>query len=285
MGVPDLRPADALCGLRLGVSVSDSTDLARLGLTSRHVELALAEIARSVLLGRGGLVYGGRATPSGFTQFLIHEVNNYGSHPEALTLCLAAPEHQKLSVEELDSLDCDLGIRGKLICLDPAGNVIDNGALPQAPEVRGSMNGRSDHQASYSAMRRYIGKTSDARVILGGQLKGFKGAMPGIIEEAIYTVEAKQPLFVIAGFGGAAALVAQTLGIDDLDWAPNEFPERPDDHRIDESLCRLQAAAHESQWSSKNCGLNKTEMHQLAASYRPKEIASLIANGLANIHA
>lgn len=282
MAVSALLPADALCGLRLGVSISDSADLGALGLLPRHAELALAEIARAVLNGRGGLVYGGRIKPSGFTQFLMHEVERYGSHPDALTLCLAEPEHRMLSCDEMRTLAQSLGPHGRVACLDAGGNEIDPGAAPNGSEPTAELNGHHDRQ-SYSAMRRHITDISHARVLIGGRLAGFKGDIPGIIEEAVYAVEAGQPLYVVAGFGGAAALVAQALDIDDLDWAADGFPKRPHDDRIDESLERLRSTAQRTGWRAASCGFDDSELHQLSASSRPSQIASLVANGLARM--
>ena len=124
--ISGLDPPDTLRGIRLGVSVSDSADLAMLGLAPRHAELAMGEIARAVLVAGGSLVYGGRVKPSGFTQFLMHEVRRYGRDAASLTLCLAAPEHQRLSRAELDALDRDLGTKGRVVCLDEDGGVIQD---------------------------------------------------------------------------------------------------------------------------------------------------------------
>ena len=274
-----LCPADALRKTRLGVSVSDSADLGRLGLLPRHAQLAIAEIARAVLVGGGSLVYGGRIKPSGFTQFLMHEVRRYGKRAGSLTLCLAAPEHRKLSRDELDTLDRDLGTMGRVVCLDEAGRPVADILKTKAPHPEPPLDPPS-RQASYTSLRRYLGEVSNARVILGGLLEDFQGAVPGIIEEAIASVRATQPLYVAAGFGGAAALVAQALEIDDLGWAPKGFPARPKDGRIDASVCELKSAATSSPWSIDSCGLTDKERHQLSASHRPREIASLLVRGL-----
>ena len=283
MAAVKLLPADALDGIRLGVSVSDSADLATLGLSPRHAELAVAEIARAVLVGGGTLVYGGRVKPSGFTQFLMHEVRRYGRSAEALTLCLAAPEHRRLSRTELDDMDRELGTKGTVVCLDETGAEIED-FLSSAPSEPQPVTDSCMMQASYGSLRRYLGAITDARVILGGHLCDFQGAMPGVIEEAIVAVQAGQPLYVASGFGGAAALAAQALGIDDLAWAPEGFPSRPKDDRIDESLRYLRSAARGGRWSAKSCGLDDIQLRQLAASYRPGEIASLVVNGLARLH-
>jgi hypothetical protein len=52
-----LLPPDALARVRVGISISDSSDLARLGLTDTHLRLALGEVARAVLVGGGKLAY------------------------------------------------------------------------------------------------------------------------------------------------------------------------------------------------------------------------------------
>ena len=275
----ELFPRDALHGIRVGISVSDSDDLGRLGLSQAHAEIAVGEIARAVLVAGGRLVYGGRVRPSGFTQYLMHEVRRYGRDSEALTLCLAAPEHRKLSQHELDAIDREFGIKGRIVCLDESGREIE-GILGSKAEDPDPVPVAEVAQA-YSSMRRYMGTITDARVLIGGALSDFAGAMPGIIEEAIVAVEACQPIYVSAGFGGASALVAQRLQIDDLSWAPADFPTRPEDERIDRAVNRLDTAAALSGWSLSICGLDTRDLEQLAVSHRAGEIASLVVGGLA----
>ena len=210
------------------------------------------------------------------------EVERYGSHADALTLCLAEPEHRMLSCDELRTLDQSLGPHGRVVCLDPGGNEVDPGTMPNGSEPNAELNGHSD-QRSFSAMRRRIANISHASILIGGRLTGFEGATPGIIEEAIYAVEANKPLFAVAGFGGAAALVAQALDIDDLGWAADNFPKRPHDHRIDESLDRLRSTARSTGWSPVSCGLDESALRHLSASSSPSQIASLVVNGLAQM--
>lgn len=280
--VTKLNSTNILDGIRLGISVSDSADLARLGLLPRHAELAVGEIARAVLIGGGSLVYGGRIKPSGFTQYLMHEVHRYGRSPNSLTLCLAAPEHQKLSYSELYKFDRNMNTNISIIYLDKDGNEIKDIFLSKAKMP----DPITDNQAkiiSYSSLRNFLGKVTDARVIVGGQLEGYQGKMPGIIEEAIISIQTDQPLYVVAGFGGASALVAQALKIDDLSWAPAGFPTRPKDERIETSIHQLKSQISVDTWTAKRCGLNQKQLHQLSASHRPREIASLLVKGLSHL--
>ena len=41
-----------------------------------------------------------------------------------------------------------------------------------------------------------------ARIVLGGRVAGYKGRMPGIAEEALLSLQAQQPVFLLGGFGG-----------------------------------------------------------------------------------
>src|SRR6266436_8912151 len=91
-----LLPSNALTNVRLGISVSDSPDLARLGLLETHFRLALGEMGRCVLLASGRLVYGGHLDPSGYTAFLARELERYAQRDRPLLLCLSWSEHRKL---------------------------------------------------------------------------------------------------------------------------------------------------------------------------------------------
>jgi hypothetical protein len=50
-----------------------------------------------------------------------------------------------------------------------------------------------------------------ARILLGGKLATYSGFMPGIFEEALMTFENQKPLYLLGGFGGAAAVLADAI--------------------------------------------------------------------------
>ena len=84
-----------------------------------------------------------------------------------------------------------------------------------------------------SAMREQQTADIDARIVLGGKVgptttatpdggkkvNWYMGRIPGVIEEAILTLQAKRPTYLCGGFGGAAALVAKLLEGE----VPHEF--------------------------------------------------------------
>jgi hypothetical protein len=54
-----------------------------------------------------------------------------------------------------------------------------------------------------------------ARVIVGGHLgatgNGYLGRMPGVLEEALLSIRADRPVYIIGAFGGCARLVLDAL--------------------------------------------------------------------------
>lgn len=267
---PSLAQRDAAAGVRVGISVSDSTDLERMGLSARHCDLAVAELARAVLIAGGALVYGGRIQPKGFTQVLMEEVNKFAGRLDALTICLAASEHRTLSDEALGRFRKGLGLTARVVCLDEVGEVVDGGnRRPDTSEA--------DRSRGLTAMRRYVTAITDARVIVGGKLIGYQGTMPGVVEEAILSIRSQQPLFVAGGFGGASLAVARVMGLEPVNWAPATLPARDDRSSI--ALERLATAIKE--FPPVSTGLTKMQEEQLASTHRPGDIASLVVQGLA----
>lgn len=273
---PRIVERDALNGVNVAISVSDSADLPRLGLTPEHCNLAVAEIARAVLLAGGNITYGGRLRPEGFTQLLIDEVRRFGDGRHALTICVPESEYKDIDTSELKRIDSRLGTSARLRLLDRDGNVV---ALRDVSTPTG---GASEASAGLSAMRKYITKNTDARVLIGGQLWNFKGSVPGILEEASLSLEAEQPLYVAGGYGGAAAAAAQSIGRDSFSWSPKDFPRGGHDSVVQGVLEGLSKAARTQEVED---GLNAAERRQLASTHRAGDIATLIVQGLSRIGA
>ena len=67
-------------------------------------------------------------------------------------------------------------------------------------------------------MRIVMQKETQARIVLGGKVDGYKGRMPGIAEEALLSLQSHQPIFLLGGFGGCTRDIAETIGLADP-WA------------------------------------------------------------------
>lgn len=274
MSDPTLVSSNALNGIRVALSVSDSADLEKLGLTEAHLDLVVAEVARAVLLAGGIVVYGGRLRPAGFTQVIMDEVRRYSDGRHAFELYVPEPEHRELLVEQRRVIDSRMGTSGKVTFLTRYGgawSISEVGASdPTDLEF-------SDAEA-LSAMRRKISQVADARIVVGGKLSHYAGMEPGVIEEARLTLQSSKLIYVSGGFGGAAAAIAQILRFDDFEWAPHQFPQDRDSPAVSDALIRLVDAYRGTDSLD---GLTPSERRTLAVSHRPGDIASLAVRGIA----
>lgn len=275
MSEKSLLPPNALTNIRLGISVSESPDLARLGLLETHFRLALGEIARCVVVSGGLLAYGGHLQPGGYTPFLVHELERYSRRDRPLRICLAWSEHRKMALSALDAEKHSLGLYGEIVCLDPSGNVIDARDEAPLPQVDAETT-----QQSLTGLRQYMTRETHGRVLIGGKRDGFQGDMPGLLEEALLTFECGRPVYLAGGFGGVTWDIARELGVDKGDWFPKLPDTQASDERLLRGMSRLVGAAKATQTESLNNGLTEEENRRLATCHRPSEIAALVSLGL-----
>lgn len=270
---------DALAGLTLGISVSQSDDLCRLGLLEIHFRLALGELARLVVIAGGNLAYGGHLQPYGYTAFLMRELERYSRRDRPLRIFLAWSEHRKMALSTLGDNRRNLGLYGEITCLDLEGQVVDPTAgrdeiPPPAPSAE-------ETQKSLSGLRLYMAENTHARILIGGKRRDFQGQMPGLLEEAIFSLERGHPLYLAGGFGGMTLEIARALGIARADWPPaHERDDRLDD-RVASGLSRVSELAAATERKSIDNGLTEAENRALSMTYRPSEIAALVGLGLA----
>lgn len=200
----------------IAISISESPDMAVLGLSEEHLHDAMAEVARYMLAMGARLVYGGDLRPEGFTELLFELVARHrrdadlGDERVGVRNFLAWPVHISLPPEEVKHLSDALSGVAELVYLTVDGNVIP-------PDDRQQLTPRPATEDEWTdgltAMRRVITEISNARIVLGGKVEGFKGKMPGVAEETLAALHAGQPLFLLGGFGGCARDIAEDLGL------------------------------------------------------------------------
>lgn len=209
----------------IAVSTSESPDMPGLGLQPEHLRDAMTEIARHTLALGAKLVYGGDLRTGGFSGLLFELAARYRrdtSNPRKLgvTNYLAWPVHIQKKAEQLEHEAADLAGTAELRLLTMDG---ENIGLKERQKLETREPTEAEWATGLSAMRHKMLAETHARIILGGRVDKFKGDMPGIAEEALYSLEAKQPLYVMGGFGGCARDVAEAIGV----LEPNEVREWP----------------------------------------------------------
>lgn len=199
----------------IAVSISESPDMDTLGLGKEHLDDAMAEIARHLLAMGAQLLYGGDLRPKGFTELLFELVARHrrdadvGDERVGVTNVLAWPVHLSLPADTVNQLAADLRGAAELVCLALDGRVMtteERLVLIPRPAVA------DEWAEGLTTMRRRMTEISDARIVLGGRVEGFKGRMPGVGEEALIALGMGRPLYVLGGFGGCARDIVDRLG-------------------------------------------------------------------------
>ena len=256
----------------VGISVSESPDMQALGLSDGHLRDAMAEIALQVLASGTSLACGGDLRQHGFTEVLAELVGRYRNHPRhggtiVVTDYLAWPVHIRMTPSELAAFSAEHEPAARLVFLGPDGARL---AREQRLKLPVHEPNEDEWTKGLTAMHTVMRNDIQARVVLGGRVEGYKGAMPGIAEETCLSLEADQPVFVLGGFGGCARDIAETVGLAERwagsrgDWTGRECfrTYSPDDLRN---------------------GLSREENVVLARTPHIQEAVTLVSRGLRRI--
>lgn len=207
---------EALSQYAIAISTSESSDMESLGLSNEHLRDAMAEIARHLLALGARLVYGGDLREHGFSKLLFELVARYGRDADEgdsrsnVANYLAWPVHIRMPMADLAKFNAELEGSAELIL------VALNGTLLSFDERQGMAQSQATDRewaAGLTAMRHATRNLTHARIVLGGRVEQYKGVMPGIAEEALLSLQAQQPLYLMGGFGGCARDIAETLGL------------------------------------------------------------------------
>ena len=213
-------------------SVSESPDMARLGLGELHLKNALADLAIFMLAEGTDLAYGGDLRQYGFTQLLFQLARRYarGDEGDAARIVnyLAWPVHIRIPFENLEETTRELSGAGRLALLG-----IDGSSMSMESRRTATTTDPTDDQwcEGLTAMRRVMREHTRLRILLGGRVEGYKGVMPGIAEEALLSLSSGQALFLVGSFGGCTHDIAATLGL--VDPYPRSCPAWAGRHQFE----------------------------------------------------
>ena len=251
----------------IAISISESPDMAALGLGESHLRDALAELATYLLASGACLAYGGDLRRQGFTDLLFELVMRYtgqGENGVRVTDYLAWPVHVGMSGDELRALSARVSGFASLALMDPEGRRMSMEGRLQLPSRRPE---EDEWASGLTSMRHAMREDTDVRIALGGRIEGYRGDMPGIAEEALLSLKAGQPLFLVGGFGGCARDIAETMGLaeawsnDRADWRGRQLFE----------CCGPESLRN---------GLTLDENRLLARSQHLDQIVSLVLRGI-----
>ncbi len=293
--------------LIVALSSSPAEDIAHFGLRPFHLEAALIEVSRYLLISGVRLAYGGHLGSDGYTvrladllrdpvvehlrggttdpgDVIVPQLVNYLPWPSFETVHAQArlgPLVEVLPCQRPSRVDEGLDI----LFTDPVRYEVPvDSAIRRFAWARG-----------LTEMRARQVSEVNARVVLGGRIgspsDGYRGQMPGVLEEILLSVEARQPVFLIGAYGGCARLVCEAIEgrrPAALTW---------DYHRavpFTEELRALYATMgatwkdydyifqriHDGGFDGLSNGLQPEENRELAVTRSPERIVELILTGL-----
>lgn len=258
----------------VAISISESADMMAFGLAAEHLRDAMTEVARHLLAMGARLVYGGDLRAHGFTELLFELVARHrrdadvGDARPAIVSYLAWPVHSGKPAQEIQTLAQDLKGLAELHCLGQQGQELALDAL--SPVATSQLPTGEQWAVGLNALRRVLTDASDARIVLGGPVSGFKGRMPGIAEEALCSLSAGQPLYLLGGFGGCARDIAEELHLVAQRPAPGHpWPGREQFSGMDATALRN--------------GLSTSENETLARTVHVDEAVALMLRGLLRV--
>lgn len=226
-------PTTRLEGLPVGLSVGNSPDLGRFGMSDLHLNEAAVSFARYLLACGADLVYGGKvelvkrpdgSDPPNFLDILLDLVRAHNK----LTIGTSKPRVRLRNyIAEAFGGTVSAKFRAKW------KNVIDIQVVPSdvaLPDPAGEAEKRYYTARSLTAMRQEITCTTRARVLLAGKPFWFEGKYPGLVEEAYLAMQGTnpQPVYLIGAFGGAARAVINAVRGKDTPVLSREKQELAD---------------------------------------------------------
>lgn len=207
-------PEPPLSGMTVAYSLSGAEELPRFdqaiskgtGLTDRHLQDVLNSIVVATVHSGSRIAYGGDFRLAGFSQILsdlLRSRRRLGSDASTQLLCYLRPYRQDPFTTEAK----------REIEYSPV-------PVPMPAGVPGNADDEVQSNAWHLALRELMARSTEARILLGGKTTprstaapdGYRGAWPGVVEEAYRTLAREGGLFVIGGFGGAAGSIARMLG-------------------------------------------------------------------------
>ena len=291
--------------LVVALSVSEASDLNRFGLRKAHFDAIFLELSRYLLLAGIRLAYGGHLKADGYTWKLVDLLRDpIVEHLRGEAMGGAAPPQElityipwpmPIAVQDEARLGPLVEVRR---CERPADvdETLDTTFVlsPMEDIPVDTPNRRFGWSRGLTSMRERQTSEVAARGIIGGRFSpGFKGRVPGILEEALLSIRAERPVYLIGAFGGCARLVVDALeGVKrpELTWAYQGAAAHSEELRrlyqergqtweeyeeIEAFLCNLGIAGLKN-------GLTVEENRALASTRSAERIIALVLRGIQN---
>jgi hypothetical protein len=216
-----------LAGMIVNLSISESNDSADRGFPPAQVNHVTLQVV-SALFGQGAsLIFGHDWREDGVME-AVHEFAQQVQPPIALTAeqsqwssqpplwnLVPWPDPLRLSKDDLECLASTLRV--------------ESAGLPEELTKYDDKEARDKQETplyqylrarGLTHLRHRLTRISHARLCIGGRKSGSEGRYPGVIEEALLSIEDRKPLYLAGVLGGATQQLIEALMGKPI---PNDF--------------------------------------------------------------
>ena len=203
---------------RVGISISDPSEeeLMLIGNSNNLLTQLAQDIARHFIARESNLIYGGDIRPDGFTQFIFDEAQalKIRTNSENVNIYnyLAWPIYNN-DTDTIKEWKSKYRSVARMKDIPYPDDVID--LIPNEKKDLFLPPNNVDNLYVWSRclteMRYKMITDWDVRICAGGRHTGYKGKMPGILEEILIAFELERPIYLLGGFGGVTSSVCETI--------------------------------------------------------------------------
>lgn len=207
---------ESLRNKNIGISISEISkdEMIHIGQDYKHLINLSQEIAKQLLARNSTLVYGGDLRKDGFTQYLFEEaqvvqaitksekkyIKNYISWPIYLNDSVDIVEWKASYINVADMIE-----------VDPSNDIHDLISCREKFLLPANPSNNYVWSRCLTSMREIMTNDCDIRICAGGKMLGYKGRLPGVLEEIIIAIKLKRPIFLLGGFGGVTKKVCDLI--------------------------------------------------------------------------
>ncbi len=296
---------DKFKNMRIGISISDvpSNGHVFYHLHADHLTRLAQDIARHLLSRSAIVIYGGDLRMDGFTQFILEEaiilknrlmtdsvqVENHLAWP----LYLDSNDGNYVKINTWRAMYKDVIETKEHIIPADILHIVDSKTFLSPINT---LN-KYIWSRCLTEMRQHSISSSSARICAGGKLDGYKGKMPGVLEEILIALEHSKPIYLLGAFSGVVGEVCHSIRTRTIskfiteDWQIKHNPgysdlqewARAKGYHADYEQIKIILMGLQVSDIAKNTGLSEAEYLRLMISPFVDECVHLILKGLGNI--
>lgn len=290
---PQIKHTKLLTGKKIAISVSVNEDLEKKGFSEQHLNDISIEIARYIIANDGTALYGGDLRENGFTYYFSELSNQYKKTNDKdfkFINYFVFPNTKRLT------RDVRLDFHSKQILIKevPTPKTASIDEQREYNPIK-CIEDRYSFCECFKEMRIQMAKDCTARVLVGGKITNYLGYIPGVIEEALYTLRESKPLYLVGAFGGATEKLIKLIKGQTVEELTNDFQYNTDfliefkdyvkskSDYTDYDILKTELSKFDVKKISDLNGLSVEENEMLFSSKNIHQIMYLLMKGLKSI--